>query len=120
MIRPHTGPKAARAPPAQARRELLLTIRDAWKEPILADLERDHRDIRNCVARIDFFRNAHAMVRHAPLFLTNPERKSWQNGRERSCHASAGVSGFSIFEEAQYCGAEAARWVLTVFRRTGR
>jgi len=103
--------------PAQARRDLLSTDWGVWKERILADLERAHRDIRACVTRIDIFRNGHAMVRPIPGFLTNPERKSWQTGRERFFYASADVSGFSIFEEAQYRGVEAARRALTVIGR---
>jgi len=69
------------------------------------------------VTRIDIFRNGHAMVRPIPGFLTNPERKSWQTGRERFFYASADVSGFSIFEEAQYRGVEAARRALAVIGR---
>ncbi|MBI2687354.1 MAG: FAD-dependent oxidoreductase [Acidobacteria bacterium] len=95
--------------PAQARRELLSTGWQTWKERILADLERAHRDIRQCVSRVDIFRNGHAMIRPTPGFLSNPERKSWQTGRDRFYYASADVSGFSIFEEAQYRGIEAAR-----------
>ena len=106
--------------PAQARRDLLSTDWGVWKERILADLERAHRDIRQCVSRIDIFRNGHGMVRPIPGFLSNPERKSWQNGRERFYFAGADVSGFSIFEEAQYRGVEAARRALAAIGRGGR
>lgn len=105
------------AAPAQSRRDLLSTDWGVWKERILADLERAHRDIRACVSRVDIFRNGHAMVRPIPGFLTNPERKSWQAGRDRFFYASADVSGFSIFEEAQYRGVEAARRALAVIGR---
>lgn len=105
------------ATPALARRELLSTNWGNWKERILADLERAHRDIRSCVTHIDIFRNGHAMVRPVPGFLSNPERRSWITGRERFYYASADVSGFSIFEEAQYRGVEAARRALSVLSR---
>jgi glycine/D-amino acid oxidase-like deaminating enzyme len=105
------------ATPALARRELLGTDWGTWKERILADLERAHRDIRSCVTNIDIFRNGHAMVRPVPGFLSNPERRSWSTGRERFYYASADVSGFSIFEEAQYRGVEAARRALSVLSR---
>jgi len=108
------------APPAQARHDLLSNDWGIWKERVLSDLERAHRDIRQCVSRIDIFRNGHAMVRPTPGLLTNPERKSWQNGRERFFYASADVSGFSIFEEAQYRGVEAARRALIAIGRGGR
>ncbi len=100
------------APPAQARRDLLASDWGVWKERILSDLERAHRDIRQCVSRIDLFRNGHAMIRPTPGFLSNPERRAWEQGRERFYWASADVSGFSIFEEAQYRGVEAAKRVL--------
>jgi len=103
--------------PAQSRRDLLSTDWGAWKERILADLERAHRDIRQCVKRIDIFRIGHAMVRPIPGFLTNPERKSWEKGRDRFFYASADVSGFSIFEEAQFRGVEAARRALKILGR---
>ncbi|MFN0105442.1 MAG: FAD-dependent oxidoreductase [Bryobacteraceae bacterium] len=108
------------ASPAQARRDLLSTDWSVWKERILVDLEWAHRDIRNCVARIDIFRNGHAMVRPTPGFLSNLERKSWQIGRERFFYANADVSGFSIFEEAQYRGVEAARHALAAIGRASR
>lgn len=107
----------AHAAPAVARKELLSTDWATWKERILGDLERAHPDIRSCVTRIDCFRNGHAMVRPVPGFLSNPERKSWLAGRERFFYANADVSGFSIFEEAQYRGVEAARKVLRVLSR---
>lgn len=103
--------------PTLARRDLLANDWGVWKERILSDLERAHVDIRNCVSRIDIFRNAHAMVRPTPGFLSNKERLSWQAGRERFFYASADVSGFSIFEEAQYRGVEAA---LRVLAKLGR
>ena len=105
------------APPAQARRDLLSSDWGIWKERILADLERAHRDIRQCVSRIDIFRNGHAMIRPIPGFLANKERKSWETGRERFYWASADVSGISIFEEAQFRGVEAARRALRVLGR---
>jgi len=103
--------------PAASRRELLSTDWGVWKERVLTDLQWAHKDIRNCVSRIDIFRNGHAMVRPSPGFLTNKERKSWENGRDRFFYASADVSGFSLFEEAQYRGVEAARRAM---RAVGR
>ncbi|MBL8238527.1 MAG: FAD-dependent oxidoreductase [Bryobacterales bacterium] len=107
----------ANTTPAAARRHLLSTDWGVWKERVLADLQRAHRDIRQCVTRVDIFRNAHAMVRPTPGFLSNPERKLLQMGRDRFFYASADVSGFSIFEEAQYRGVEAARRALAVVGR---
>jgi glycine/D-amino acid oxidase-like deaminating enzyme len=102
--------------PLAARRELLQTDWRTWCERVLGDLERAHPDVRQCVSRIDIFRNGHAMVRPSPGFLSNPERLSWEKGRERFYWASADVSGFSLFEEAQYRGVEAARRAASALR----
>ena len=107
----------AQATPAAARKDLLGTDWGTWKERILNDLEWAHKDIRACVSRVDIFRNGHAMVRPVPGFLTNAERKSWLAGRERFYYASADVSGFSIFEEAQYRGVEAAKRAMKAIGR---
>ncbi|HEU0124523.1 MAG TPA: FAD-dependent oxidoreductase [Bryobacteraceae bacterium] len=105
------------APSAHSRRDLLANDWGVWKERILTDLERAHRDIRECVTRIDIFRNGHAMIRPTPGFLANPERKSWEKGRERFYYGHADVSGFSLFEEAQYRGVEAAGRALRALGR---
>lgn len=98
--------------PREARRQLLAADWGQWRERILADLERAHRDIRQCVSRIDIFRNGHAMVRPTPGFLSSPERRRWQAGKPGFYWANADLSGFSLFEEAQYRGVEAARKAL--------
>lgn len=105
------------AEPVAARRELLANDWHTWKERVLSDLERAHPDIRACVSRVDIFRNAHAMVRPVPGFLSNRERLAWQTGRDRFFYANADLSGFSIFEESQYRGVEAARRALAVVSR---
>jgi glycine/D-amino acid oxidase-like deaminating enzyme len=110
----------SQSPPDAARRALLSNDWGYWKERVLADLELAHRDIRACVSRIDIFRIGHAMIRPTPGFLRDPARKSLQTGRERFFHASADASGFSIFEEAQYRGVEAARRALRAIGRAGR
>lgn len=104
----------AHASPAEGRKELLSKDWDVWKESILSDLERAHRDIRQCVSRIDIYRNGHAMVRPSNGFLSNRERLAWVRGRERFYWASADASGISIFEEAQYRGVLAAERALDV------
>lgn len=75
---------------------------------ILNDLERAHPDIRSCVSRIDVMRIGHAMARPVPGFLASPERRSWVSAKGRVVYANSDLSGFSIFEEAQYRGVRAA------------
>lgn len=98
--------------PAENRRYLLSHDWNFWKEAILADLERAHPDIRQCVSRIDIFRIGHAMARPVPGFLGSESRHRAIAGLPRLFYANSDLSGFSIFEEAQYRGVKAADRVL--------
>ena len=79
---------------------------------ILDDLARAHPDIRECVARVDIMRIGHAMARPVPGFLTSKIRQSLISGSGPVYFANSDISGFSIFEEAQYRGVAAAERVL--------
>jgi len=103
--------------PADARRLLLAKDWSYWKEAILNDLERAHPDIRQCVSRIDVMRLGHAMVRPAPRFVFSADRQRWLKPLNNIFFANSDLSGFSIFEEAQFRGVTAARGAL---RRVGR
>jgi glycine/D-amino acid oxidase-like deaminating enzyme len=81
---------------------------DEWRELILADLERAHPDIRDCVARVDIMRMGHAMVRPTAGFLTARRQLSMLTAPGFFLANSDG-SGLSLFEEAQYRGVRAAR-----------
>lgn len=99
----------AHGDPAAERRRLLEHDWSFWKEAILSDLERAHRDIRECVSRLDIMRLGHAMVRPVPGFLSSPERRQMTSvPKDRLFYANSDLSGFSIFEEAQYRGVAAA------------
>jgi monoamine oxidase len=100
-------------PPAQARQKLLETPREAWAEGILAELERVHPDIRQRTTRLDIFRHGHAMRRPVPNSLFYGRREilaKFDNPRIALAHAD--LSGFSLFEEAQYRGIVAAERLL--------
>ncbi len=94
---------------AQQNREMLLA-RDwgYWKEAILRDLERVHPDIRSCVSRLDIMRFGHAMARPKPGAIFSRERLALLKPRDGLFFANSDLSGFSIFEEAQYRGVTAA------------
>ena len=99
--------------PAEGRRLLLDTPREAWAEGILAELERVHPDIRRLTTRLDIFRNGHAMRRPVPGSLFHGQRQKLADFRSpRITLAHADLSGFSLFEEAQYRGVVAAERVL--------
>jgi hypothetical protein len=103
--------------PSQGRAALLSTSREVWAEQILAELEGPHPDIRKIVTRLDVFRNAHAMVRPVPGLIWGEARQRFAADSEHLRFAHADVSGFSLFEEAQYRGVLAAERTL---RRLGR
>jgi hypothetical protein len=98
-----------------ANRQLLLE-RDwsYWKEAILHDLERVHPDIRQCVSRIDVMRFGHAMARPRPGAIFSAERRKLARLSGQLLFANSDLSGFSIFEEAQYRGVRAAEKVLDI------
>jgi glycine/D-amino acid oxidase-like deaminating enzyme len=96
-----------------ARRMLMARDWPFWRDRILADLERVHPDIRDCVTRVDVMRHGHAMIRPTVGFLTEPERLT-KNALPRFVFAHSDESGLSLFEEAQYQGVMAARRALGV------
>jgi glycine/D-amino acid oxidase-like deaminating enzyme len=98
----------AHRPPAEMRAMLLEKDWSYWHEAILHDLSRAHRDIRDCVSRIDVMRIGHAMARPTPGFLGSQTRRRFTSGSGPVYYANSDLSGFSIFEEAQYRGVTAA------------
>jgi hypothetical protein len=95
--------------PVENRRLLLSKDWNYWKEAILNDLQRAHPDIRECVSRIDIMRMGHAMARPVPGSLLDPAKRRLAGaGHNGILYANSDISGFSIFEEAQYRGVKAA------------
>jgi phytoene dehydrogenase-like protein len=95
--------------PSLVRRMLLARPWHYWKEFILADLERAHPEIRECVTRIDVLRLAHAMARPVPGAMFRLPLRSPLPGLY---FANSDLSGLSIIEEAQWRGVQAADAVL--------
>jgi glycine/D-amino acid oxidase-like deaminating enzyme len=102
----------AEGPPSQNRQLLLNREWTYWKEAILHDLERVHPEIRKCVSRIDIMRMGHAMARPTPGAIFSAGRRRLQKPAGPVMFANSDLSGFSIFEEAQYRGVAAADTVL--------
>jgi hypothetical protein len=99
---------------ADQRRVLLGGDWRLWKEFILADLERAHPDIRQCVSRIDILRLGHAMPRPSPGIMFRPYPGVHQGSL---WFANCDLSRLSLFEEAQVRGVEAARKALALVSR---
>jgi glycine/D-amino acid oxidase-like deaminating enzyme len=98
--------------PSQNRQMLLQNDWSYWKEAILRDLERVHKDIRQCVSRIDVMRMGHAMIRPTVGAISSKERIRLKRRNGRILFANSDLSGISIFEEAQFHGVEAAQVAL--------
>lgn len=121
----------AARPPTEMRAMLLEKDWGWWRDAILNDLARAHPDIRERVSRIDVMRIGHAMARPVPGFLGSATRRRFAepgatarrvtggarhggasgptSGNDRGIlYANSDLSGFSIFEEAQYRGVTAA------------
>ena len=103
----------AEASPVESRKRLLSKDWDYWKEFILNDLSKAHPDIRQCVSNIDIMRLGHAMARPTPGFLSSPSRVQLARQQGTFVFAHADLSGFSIFEEAQFRGVSAADKLLS-------
>jgi hypothetical protein len=104
------------SPVRQERTRLLQTDWRTWSQFILKDLGKPHPEIGRLVTRLDIFRWGHAMVRPKPGFVWGGARELAAEpvGRVRFAHSD--LSGFSIFEEAQYRGVLAAEQVLQTLR----
>jgi glycine/D-amino acid oxidase-like deaminating enzyme len=98
----------AERPPAEMRTLLLEKDWTYWREAILHDLSRAHPDIRDRVSRLDVMRIGHAMARPVPGFLNSESRLHFASDKGPIYYANSDLSGFSIFEEAQYRGVTAA------------
>lgn len=101
-------------PPDQERQRLLETPWAAWAERILRDLSRPHPNLRQLVTRLDLMRWGHAMVRPRPGFVWGEMRQRLEQAQERVLFAHSDLSGYSIFEEANYRGVLAAERVLAM------
>jgi hypothetical protein len=95
-------------PVAQARRRLYETPWQTWMEAILSELSRPHPGLRDQLKRIDIWRWPHAMARPVPGFLSAPIRGMLAGLTRPLSFAHADLTGFSLFEEANYAGVRAA------------
>ncbi|HEX5801415.1 MAG TPA: NAD(P)-binding protein [Azospira sp.] len=98
--------------PARGRELLLGLSREAWAAAVLSDLARPHPEIHELTTRLDVVRYGHAMARPTVGFVWGGAREAFAVDRPRIRFAHADVSGFSLFEEAQYRGVLAAERTL--------
>ncbi len=84
----------------------------SWLDFIVRDLSKPHPDIAQLITQVDVFRWGHAMVRPRPGFMWGAARQEAAQSIGNIHFAHSDLSGFSIFEEAQYRGILAAEKIL--------
>jgi hypothetical protein len=107
--------------PKQARQQLLDTSQATWVKNIMDELGQAHPEIVRTAMQCDVWRWGHAMrqphvgtyraVRQAP-WVNAVSSKNTVQITPRLLLAHSDLSGYSIFEEANYWGVEAARGAL--------
>lgn len=98
--------------PAAVRRALLERPWESWAREVVNDLAHPHPDLLNVAERVDVWRNGHAMVRPEPGLIWGAQREYLLKPHGRLHLAHADLSGFSVFEEAQYRGVSSAEKIL--------
>lgn len=99
--------------PALARAGLFAAPYGGLAQQVFDDLRPAHPDLIEQASRCDIWRNGHAMARPTVGFVHGAARQAFahlQPGPILLAHAD--LSGFSLFEEAQYRGVTAAQVVL--------
>ncbi|MFN8005473.1 MAG: NAD(P)-binding protein [Terriglobia bacterium] len=103
-------------PASQERTRLLKTDWKSWLDFILRDLGKPHPEIASLITQVEVFRWGHAMIRPRPGFMWGTARQDGAKSIGNIHFAHSDLSGFSIFEEAQYPGNLAAEKILEAYR----
>jgi len=131
-LRPYPGPTVLTSywalggdTPAQLQAQRARLLRDdwsRWSRTVLDDLSSAHPDLPAKVKRMDLTRYGHAMSIPLPGVRSSPALKALSHaqgqvreGRVRFAHSD--LSGYSVFEEAYFHGASAARDLIIRERR---
>lgn len=97
--------------PREARQMLLSHSHETWTAQIFADLRKAHPHLEKQCSAIDLWRWPHAMAIPTPGFLNSlASRQQVLHPRIKVAHSD--LSGFSLFEEAQYWGIKAAQKII--------
>lgn len=95
-----------------ARRALLETPWEVWRDAILEDLRRCHPDIDDVVTRMELWRWGHGMIKPTPGLMWGGARDSAAAPVGRIHFAHSDLSGLALFEEAHWQGVRAAEEVI--------
>lgn len=99
--------------PVWARTHLLGGDHATLTQRIVAELTLAHPDLPDLVQNCDIWRWGHAMIRPTPGLITGARQQLAAAARQGPILlAHSDLSGFSLFEEAQYWGIQAADFIL--------
>ena len=107
--------------PKQARQQLLETAQASWAKQIVNELQQAHPEIARSVTQCDVWRWGHAMRQPCVGTYQAVQQAPWVNAAfnkiaaqiaPRLLLAHSDLSGYSIFEEANYWGVQATRALL--------
>lgn len=98
--------------PAANRAVLQARPWESWKDLVLADLGRALPGLEPSVRRLDVWLWGHGMIRPSVGFMWGRERGLAAAPRGRIHFGHSDLSGFSLFEEAQFRGCRAAEAAL--------
>jgi hypothetical protein len=102
--------------PTSQRLRLFETSWRDWVKFIVKDLSRPHPEIQTLIERLDIFRWGHAMVRPRVGFVWGEASRQARQPHGNLYLAHSDLSGFSIFEEAQYRGILASERILQKYK----
>ena len=94
------------------RKKMLQRSYSEWSKDMIDELEFMHPGISSTIKHLDIWLWGHGMVIPKTGFIWSKERKELQKSLGKIHFAHSDMSGFSIFEEAQYHGVEAAKKIL--------
>ena len=103
----------AHLPSAQARKQLLDLSPRHWVDAVLAELLPIHPNIGELLERVDLTRYGHAMARPVVGTLTDRRRTALTVPMGRLMLAHSDLAGYSVFEEANHFGVQAAQWAAS-------
>lgn len=101
------------SPAADARKELLESSWESWKNQVITDLHPLHPDIEERCRRLDVTVLGHGMIRPSVGFVWGKEIAEAREPLGRLSFGHSDLSGISLFEEAQFRGVMAAEEALT-------
>ncbi len=98
--------------PMKEREGMLARPWESWRQEIVSELSRPHPDLVERLSRLDVMLLGHAMVRPVPGLRGSGALETVSRPRKGVHFAHSDLSGFSLFEEANYHGVRAAEEVL--------